>query len=50
MTQSGTERSRICRERADLKLRRLVAWVPADKLQACKDAIDKIVKGETNAD
>jgi vacuolar-type H+-ATPase subunit I/STV1 len=48
MTQSGTERSRICRDRTARGLVKLEAWVPADKLEACKDAIDKIVKGDTN--
>ena len=47
MTQTGTERSRICRERAARGLVKLEAWVPKDKLQACKDAIDQITKGET---
>jgi hypothetical protein len=45
---TGTEKSRISRERAKLGLVRLDVWVKAEKLQACKDAIDQIVKGDTN--
>jgi len=47
MSLTGTEKSRISRERAKLGLVRLDVWVPADKLEACKDAIDQITNGET---
>jgi hypothetical protein len=40
---TGTEKSRLSRERAKLGLVQLIAWVPADKLQACKDAIAEVV-------
>lgn len=43
---TGTEKSRLSRERARLGLKQLIVWVPRDKLQDCKDAIDKIVKGD----
>jgi hypothetical protein len=46
--KTGTEKSRISRERAKLGLVRLDVWVPADKLQACKDAIAFVTKGDTN--
>jgi hypothetical protein len=45
---TGTEKSRISRERAKLGLVQLIAWVPADKLTACKDAIAFVTKGETH--
>jgi len=47
---TGTDKSRISRERAKLGLVRLDVWVPADKLKACQDAIDQITNGDTNAD
>ncbi len=40
--KTGTEKSRISRERAKLGLVQLIAWVPADKLTACQDAVDEI--------
>ncbi len=43
---TGTEKSRLSRERARLGLKQLIVWVPRDKLQECRDAIDKITKGD----
>jgi hypothetical protein len=44
------ERQQLKRDRRKAGLALLSQWVPADKLQACKDAIDHITKGDTNAD
>lgn len=42
------ERQQLKRDRRKAGLAQLIAWVPADKLTACQDAIDQITKGETN--
>lgn len=47
MTQTGTEKSRLSRERAKQGLVRIDVWVPRDKLEACKDAIDQITAPDT---
>jgi hypothetical protein len=40
---TGTEKSRISRERAALNLRRLDVWVPAATLDDCREAVQAVV-------
>ena len=45
MSLTGTEKSRISRERAKLGLVRLDVWVPADKLEAIRDMVKAMAGG-----
>jgi hypothetical protein len=46
--KTGTEKSRISRERAKLGLVRLDVWVPADIIDAVRQTVQDMVKAAKN--